>query len=212
MRCLRAVGLQSQFCALSHLLRSRRSFPTKLRPRRRLHIMTTDSGPVSSIDEIKERCGPIFRSAGFRHITWAGVFGSFSRGKQSPASDVDLLVGFRDGTTGDDVYYMPDLEGPLRAAMQRDVDVLYLRAMQPLDFIRSQALLTAKTVYEVGTWLPGNRSRAEKLLVDAYDRFKVSLGLMGEISKRLATMTEEVSRFPPAFNYLLLTIWHLGSR
>lgn len=162
--------------------------------------MTTDSRPVSSVDEIKEHCGPIFRRAGFQHIAWAGVFGSFSRGKQSAASDVDLLVGFREGTTGDDVYYMPDLEGPLRATLQRDVDVLYVHAMQPLDFIRSQALLTTKTVYEeVGTWLPANRSRAEKLLLDAYDRFKVSLALMGEISKRLATMTEEVSRFPPAF-------------
>ncbi|KAI9779912.1 MAG: hypothetical protein M1816_003302 [Peltula sp. TS41687] len=164
--------------------------------------MTTDLGPVSSVDKIRERCGPIFSSAGFQHITWAGVFGSFSRGKQSAASDVDLIVGFREGTTGDDVYYMPDLEGSLQAALRRDVDVLYMRAVQPLGFMRSQALLTAKTVCEVGTWLPGNRSRAEKLLMVAYDRYKVSLGLMGEISKRLATTTEEQELIQKAENLI----------
>jgi hypothetical protein len=58
---------------------------------------TSHTAPVGTVDEIKERSGPVFSLSEFRQIAWVRVFGSFSQGKQSPESDVDLLVGMKEG-------------------------------------------------------------------------------------------------------------------
>ncbi|KFA55387.1 hypothetical protein S40293_05710 [Stachybotrys chartarum IBT 40293] len=153
--------------------------------------MSTSSHPVSSIHDIKERCRPIFGRQDLEAIiAWVGVFGSFSRNKQTPLSDVDLLVGFREGATKDDIYYMGDLTEELKDLLQRDVDVLYMRHLQPLDFMRCQALVTGKTVYGSGEWLRQHEPLAKRLLVDAQGRFKEVLRLERQTTERLTPLTE----------------------
>lgn len=59
-----------------------------------------------------------------------GLFGSFARGEQSPASDVDLLVSIEDGReTWHQRYSMQE---DLETALGRDVDLITsLRGLEP---------------------------------------------------------------------------------
>lgn len=111
--------------------------------------MSPPPQPVSSIGDIKERCSKVFTLPEFQFIGWVGVFGSFSNGNQTTKSDVDLLVGFKKETSYDEIYYMEDLKGPLSQATQREADIMYMCNGQSPGFITGQALLTAKTIYEV---------------------------------------------------------------
>ena len=111
------------------------------------------SNPASNLREIEERCSKVFEMPEFRLIAWVGVFGSFSDGGHTARSDIDLLVGFKGGTSDDEIYYMADLEEPLNIATKRDIDILFMDNNEPPSFVKAQSLLTGKTIYETGTWL-----------------------------------------------------------
>ncbi|PGH09388.1 hypothetical protein AJ79_05700 [Helicocarpus griseus UAMH5409] len=127
----------------------------------------------------------------FQLIGWVGVFGTFSRGKQTAKSDIDFLVGFKEGTSDKQVYYMADLEEHLSQAMQREVDILYMHTREPLNFVKAQALLTGKTIYEVDAWLYDNRSLAKKLMVDTHRRLNAAVLLADDIYQQAAMMKKE---------------------
>ncbi|CAH0044545.1 unnamed protein product [Clonostachys solani] len=150
------------------------------------------SDPVTSISEIRQRCGLMFNRDDIqRAVAWVGVFGSFSRYKQTPLSDVDLLVGFKKEASKDDIYFLGDLTGELEGVLERDVDVLYMQYQQPLDFIRCQALVTGKTVYGSYEWLQNHQPLAERLLFDTQSRFVEALRLMKKIVESLAPLSEK---------------------
>ena len=87
--------------------------------------MTEDTARVSDLSEVSDRIMPAFRKYGVMH---ASVFGSFVRGEQTAASDVDFLVEFEPGRS------LLDLSG-LRLALDdllgREVDVVTHNALHP---------------------------------------------------------------------------------
>ena len=56
-----------------------------------------------------------------------GIFGSFSKGKETPKSDVDILVEFK-GPIGWDFF---ELKVYLEKIIGRDVDLVSVKALKP---------------------------------------------------------------------------------
>jgi predicted nucleotidyltransferase len=138
--------------------------------------------PVGTTDDIRERCKPVFCLPDCRDVIWTGVFGSFSRNKQNPEIDVDLLVGIKEGASEQDFWYLPaSVKEKLEEALQRDVDMLYLENGYPLSFIQAQALVTGRTVYDTDIqWLLAQQTWAEAVLLDAHGRFREALQTVHE--------------------------------
>ncbi|KAI1915825.1 hypothetical protein LOZ61_001497 [Ophidiomyces ophidiicola] len=158
---------------------------------RRLYITSHLPSPVSTVNEIRERCAPVFTQPGLQHIGWVGVFGSFSRGEQTPQSDVDFLVGYKEDTTADNLWHMQLLKQPLQHAAQREVDILYMHDKQSPSYIKAQAMLTAETIYNAdGSWLHKNRSRAEEALVTSRQRLALALQQGENALQQLDTMSK----------------------
>jgi len=59
-----------------------------------------------------------------------GVFGSASRGQETPASDVDILVGFEEGKKTFDNFM--DLKFYLEDLFGREVDLITFESIHPL--------------------------------------------------------------------------------
>lgn len=62
------------------------------------------------------------------HVSELGLFGSYVRGEQGDASDVDVLVDF-DGSV--DLFDLMDIEAYLASRLHRNVDVVIKRALRP---------------------------------------------------------------------------------
>ena len=64
------------------------------------------------------------------HVSKIGIFGSFARGEQTPASDVDLLVDLDDGASS-----IHDLKSALKsflsASFGREVDIAREKYLKP---------------------------------------------------------------------------------
>ncbi len=93
-----------------------------------------------SIQDLKNKLSPIFRQHGIKH---AAVFGSVSRGNDTPGSDIDLLVklGKPTGLVGfvGLVYEMEKILG-------RKVDLLTENNIN--KFLEPYILPDLKTIYE----------------------------------------------------------------
>ena len=59
-----------------------------------------------------------------------GVFGSASRGQETPSSDVDILVGFEEGLKTFDNFM--DLKFYLENLFGREVDLITFESIHPL--------------------------------------------------------------------------------
>ena len=68
------------------------------------------------------------------YIEKIGIFGSFSKGTESPDSDVDVLVEFN-GPIGWDIV---ELKEYLESIMAREVDLVSVKALKPQ--LKSQIL------------------------------------------------------------------------
>jgi predicted nucleotidyltransferase len=157
-------------------------------------MSSPSSFPVGTIDEIRERCKPIFCHPDCHDVRWAGVFGSFSRSQQNPGSDVDLLIGIKEGASQHDFWYLPaSVKEKLEEAMQRDVDMHYLEDGDPLSFVQATALVTGHTVYDKDTeWLLAQQVRAKGILLDAYSRYQEARRLARQLSEMLIMTQREV--------------------
>ncbi len=72
--------------------------------------------PVSSVEEIAHRSASVFNKY---NIKKAAVFGSFARGEQTAASDVDIVLDFQ-GSALKLVHIKEELE----ESFQRPVDII----------------------------------------------------------------------------------------
>ncbi|TQV94752.1 ankyrin repeats (3 copies) domain-containing protein [Cordyceps javanica] len=151
--------------------------------------------PVATIGDISVRLAPVLSSLAEPRrsaIAWAGVFGSFARGDQTDASDVDLLVGLVPRATEDDVYYAQgDVLAQLDEAMGRRVDCFFLRHGQPLPFVLCRALLHAETVHGGEAWLAENGARAEALFVATVAKVRTLLAMMQTLLDMLGSKADE---------------------
>lgn len=82
---------------------------------------------MDAIQVIKDHRPEISARFGVERL---GVFGSASRGEDSPSSDVDILVGFEEGQKTFDNYM--ELKFYLEALLGREVDLVTLESIHPL--------------------------------------------------------------------------------
>ncbi len=79
------------------------------------------------IAEIKSKILPVLK----RHnVSRAGLFGSFLRGEETPASDLDLLVEFKD-RENKTLLDLIGLELELSDLLNKKVDVLTYNSLHP---------------------------------------------------------------------------------
>ena len=77
------------------------------------------------LEELQKRYG----------VTRIGLFGSFARGEDQSASDVDILVTFAAPV---DLFTFLELKEYLETLLERDVDLVTIKALKP--FIRDTIL------------------------------------------------------------------------
>ena len=85
--------------------------------------------PVQSKDEIYQRLfesQAVLKKYGAKKV---GLFGSFVRGTQTPASDVDLLIEFEEGKKSFDHFMQLVLL--LEDILQRKVELVTLASLSP---------------------------------------------------------------------------------
>jgi predicted nucleotidyltransferase len=131
---------------------------------------------------------------------WAGVFGSVSRGTQKPDSDVDILVGFSQGT---DLFYVvcdayDIFKQRLPQVLGREVDVIPFVENRPngMGYVHMEGLLSSKTIWGEESWAEDNRKVAEGVLREGFTATMDALKLMRGIRKRLPS--SEVRASTPA--------------
>jgi len=91
-----------------------------------------------SLQTIRAVVLPIARAYGARNVR---IFGSYARGQQRKASDVDLLVDLPDGMS---LLDLSGLKLDLEEALQRKVDVVPARSIKPA--LRSRILAEARSL------------------------------------------------------------------
>ncbi len=79
---------------------------------------------VSELKTIKRQILPLLRK---NKVKKAGVFGSYARGEQKRASDIDLLIEFK-GSLLD----LVSLENKLQEQLGKKVDLLTYKSIHPL--------------------------------------------------------------------------------
>ena len=82
---------------------------------------------------------PILKS---NHIAFAGLFGSYARGEETPDSDIDLLVRF-DKPIG--LIKLVGIEYDLSDRLQKKVDLVTEGALSP--YIKPHVLRDLKVLY-----------------------------------------------------------------
>lgn len=82
---------------------------------------------------------PILEKA---HVTRAAMFGSFARGEQTDASDLDLLVEFGQPTG---LFGFVDLQTTLEDKLHRKVDLVTYKALHP--YLKNRILAEQKSLY-----------------------------------------------------------------
>jgi predicted nucleotidyltransferase len=85
----------------------------------------TSQIPIPELDDnTRARLIAVLRQHGVRR---AGMFGSFARGEQTPASDVDLLIEPDANAT---LFTLARLEMALEEVLRRPVDLITFNALE----------------------------------------------------------------------------------
>lgn len=79
------------------------------------------------IEKIKSKIMPILKK---NKVTRAGIFGSYSRGEQKKASDIDIVVNIEDKTMS--LLGFIRLKLKLEEALRKKVDLVEYPALKPL--------------------------------------------------------------------------------
>jgi len=98
------------------------------------------NNPIMSIAEIQNKIRPVLKSYG---ITYAGVFGSVSRGDDRPNSDVDILVKL--GKPMGMFSYMKLIKD-IEDLLGRKIDMVTEQSLS--KFVRPYVMPELKTIYE----------------------------------------------------------------
>ena len=95
---------------------------------------------TNSINNIQQKTAPIFDQY---DITYAGLFGSFSRGQETKKSDIDIIV--RLGKPMGMFVYMKFINA-LESVLQRKVDIMTESSIN--KHIKPHVMQDIKTIYE----------------------------------------------------------------
>ncbi|MBI2443726.1 MAG: nucleotidyltransferase family protein [Candidatus Magasanikbacteria bacterium] len=96
-----------------------------------------------SLQKIKKTASPFFKSYGVKR---AAVFGSMARGKATRASDVDMLIEFKDKKS---LLDLVALELDLAEQYGRKVDMVTYNSLHPL--LRDRILKEQRIIYGQGS-------------------------------------------------------------
>ena len=77
-------------------------------------------------------------------ISFLGLFGSYSRGDQTPTSDVDLLVDYSESKS---MFDHVRLQRQLSELLNKQVDLVTRRSVHP--YIKDYVMRDLKTAYDV---------------------------------------------------------------
>ncbi len=92
------------------------------------------------ISEIKNKLQPVFKSYG---VTYAGVFGSVSRGEDRPDSDIDILVHLGKPMG---LFLFMKLINSAEDVLGRKVDMVTEQSLS--SFLKPHVMPELKTIYE----------------------------------------------------------------
>ena len=93
-----------------------------------------------SINEIKERLVPVFRSHNVRKVV---LFGSASKGNASAGSDLDIMVD--SGLKGLSFFGLVE---DVCSSVDCPVDLIDIQDIEPGSVIENEILRTGVTIYE----------------------------------------------------------------
>ncbi|TVR92195.1 MAG: nucleotidyltransferase [Trueperaceae bacterium] len=88
------------------------------------------TSPVSTLDDVVGRLAPMAAAIRALGVERLALFGSVSRGRASPDSDADVLVGFAAGEKSFDRFMA--LAELLEAALGRPVELVTTEALSPI--------------------------------------------------------------------------------
>ena len=94
---------------------------------------------MADLAKIREQIEPILKEY---NVGYAGVFGSFARGKENENSDLDLLVEFTQPTG---FFELVGLEDELTETLGRKVDVIANGYLNPI--FKKRIIKDLKNIY-----------------------------------------------------------------
>ena len=152
----------------------------------------------------------IFLKKDFRHIKWAGVFGSFARETQTDSSDVDVVV-IRPPL--EKTCRMPPetllLEDALPQVWGRKVDVISIEEDELRGYVSLEALLCSRTLFgsDQDDEVVRLRGIARDTLDSGFTKFVEIMDKIRRTQSRVSDLDFEVCNlFTTAFNVLVLPI------
>jgi len=92
-----------------------------------------------TVTEIRRTTKSVFRT---HDVRFAGLFGSYARGKPRHQSDIDIAVVFKSGA---DLLTFIELKNDLRRVLKKPVDLVSYRTMYPQ--VKRAAKLEMRTLY-----------------------------------------------------------------
>jgi predicted nucleotidyltransferase len=147
--------------------------------------------PVQTVDDIRYQTAILLKDSECEPVSWVGLHGSFARSTQSSESDVDLIIGYKDGTDTDKIYLAAgNLVMNAEEAFGRQVELVHMMKQEVSSYFLLEALLTCVTVYGLEEWPHTVQEQAQRFLNDGYRRLKDSYSLLRRM-RDLVTRTEK---------------------
>lgn len=159
--------------------------------------MSTVPLPVQTTADIHDRSAILLASnPAYQPIRWVGVFGSFSRSKQTPESDVDIIIGYDNEATPDQVFRAAGAfveDAP--EAFGRPVEAIHMMKREVQTYLMMEALLTSVGIYGPDEWPERHIEQSRESLDNGYRRLTKAYELLQRVRTDLKTNTRDVIAF-----------------
>jgi predicted nucleotidyltransferase len=149
---------------------------------------------AANVEDLRALAGPVFAIPDFRDIQWAGVFGSFASGTQTPESDVDVVV-YQKALTEELSPGRLYLEDVLPRVWNRRVDIIRVEDDEFRGYVSIESLLCSRTVYGSARdeEVLRLRRRASKTLDSGRQHYVGILKETEQVKSMIEGISEEVS-------------------
>ncbi|KZT06073.1 uncharacterized protein LAESUDRAFT_726280 [Laetiporus sulphureus 93-53] len=150
---------------------------------------------IPTVPYVRERAGGLLSQTKYDSILWAGVFGSVSREKSRPDSDIDIILVFKDVPPSKNDLYVAYLDEDLRDVLGRKVDLVWLEKRQIWGYITLEALLSARTIHGSLSDIQDLVAEAERILYDGIETAQTVPKLCSQVRERLVPARSDVEVF-----------------
>ncbi len=97
----------------------------------------------NELETIRQKITPVLKRY---PITYAGVFGSFARGEQTPESDIDILIRIEPNASFS-LFDLVGVENSLKNTLGKEVDVCTEKSIS--KYIRRRVLNDLQPIYSI---------------------------------------------------------------